>query len=713
MIFLILLLLDVASREITFVYRPDHAVKSVTVVGSFNSWNKGATPLHSTGDGTVWTVRIPVPYGHQEYKFVVDDTDWIVDPKGKAIDDGNGHQNTLLLVAPPDFDIAASPNDGVVAASAVLHQQTASYLNYDRGSLTLRLRTRANDVSSVEMFSTQGFNPMRLVSSDELYSTFETRLPWNRATDLNYSFRLKDGEKAFWYGPKGLSESKSEGFVLDAKAYKPFEVAPWVEKSVIYQIFPDRFANGDPSNDPADVQAWDAKPTYSNRFGGDVAGVRKHLDYLSKLGIDAVYFNPVFKSPSNHRYDASSYLELDPQFGTNAEFGALTAAMKARGIRTVMDIAFNHTAVDAPQFLDIRKNGAASPYTNWYFIKSYPVEVKENPPYVAWFNYPSMPKLNVMNPATHQYLLDVLHYWLKNAPGVSGYRFDVANEIDQRFWRDARKDLKGIDPNIWLVGEEWGDASQWLQGDQWDASMDYPFREACLGFFATQQSSASQFAQALMANYNRYAPQVSRNMMNLLGSHDTARFLTLCKGDVASDELAAAVQFTWVGAPSIYYGDEIGMQGGVDPDNRKGMVWSEANDANPVLEFYKKLIRIRKSSSALQSGDPRILQTNDANSTFAYARELDDDLAVVAVNRSSSAQTIFVQLPETAPYSTALRQGFLDALSGRRFSVTGHELTLSLAAKSAVILRPLSSHVSSTGHQRRSSVLDHLISPAS
>ncbi len=709
MILLSLLLLQTSTREITFSFKPDHTVKSVSLAGSFNGWNKDATPLKPSVDGQAWTVRLSVPYGHQEYKFVIDGTDWIVDPKGKAIDDGNGHQNTLLLVVPPDFDRPASPNDGIVAASAVLHKPTASFLNYDRGALTIRLRTRANDVSGVSLITRTGIQPLELESSDDMYSTYAARVRWDRKTNIQYVFKIVDGAKTEWYGLDGLTKSTPAPFELEAKSFKPFEVAPWVEKGVIYQIFPDRFDNGDLSNDPADVQPWDGKPTYSNRFGGDVAGVRKHIGYLADLGIDAVYFNPVFKSPSNHRYDASDYMKIDPQFGTNAEFGQMTSELKAKGIRSVMDIAFNHTATDFPQFLDIRKNGAASPFTQWYFIKSYPVEVRENPPYVAWFNYPSMPKLNVMNPETHTYLLNVLHHWITDAPGVSGFRFDVANEIDQRFWRDVRKDLKATDPNIWIIGEEWGDASQWLQGDQWDASMNYPFREACLGFFATKGSTASQFTAALMANYHRYAPQVSRNMMNLLGSHDTARFLTLCKGDVASEELAAAVQFTWVGAPSIYYGDEIGMEGGVDPDNRRGMVWSNATPQNPVLQYYKKLIQTRKSSPALQSGDPRVLLSDDAKSTVVYARELDNDLAIVAINRSDSPQTISIHLPEIAPYSTVVRQGFLDALSGRQISVQGHELTLTLAPKSAEILRPMPSHVSSAPRRSGRVALSNLL----
>jgi glycosidase len=685
------------ARTVTFKYVASKSVHSVYLADSFNGWSKDATPMKLEADGRTWTVQVNVPFGRQQYKFVLDGSDWVVDPNGKPIDDGNGHTNSLLVVMPADFDRPASPDDGIVASSALMHRQSPSFLNYDRGALTLKLRARAGDLKSVSLVINDKSLPMSVSSSDDMYSTYEVSLPWDRSTSLSYGFKLVDGDKTFWYGPSGLGDSESDSFHLEAKEFHPFQVPNWVEKSVIYQIFPDRFANGDKSNDPPNVVSWDSKPTYSNRFGGDIAGVRQHLAYLKDLGITAVYFNPVFQSPSNHRYETTDYRKIDPQFGTNQEFHDLTEAMKSMGIRTIMDFALNHSATNFAPFQDVIAKGAASKFVNWYFIKGYPVQVKENPNYVAWFNYPSMPKLNVMNPETHDYLLGSVLYWLKEAPGLSGLRLDAANEVDMRFWRDLRKEVKGVYPDTWIVGEEWGDASSWLQGDQWDASMNYPFRDACLRFFADKTAGASQFAKALMANYRMYAPQVSRNMMNLIGSHDTARFLTLCKGDVASDELAAATQFSWVGVPSVYYGDEVGMEGGVDPDNRRGMRWSIATASNPVLNFYKTLIHVRETSPALQSGEPRILLTDDARSTVVFSRELTKDVAITALNRSDVEQTVSFHLPDSAPFRAAVRKGFFDALTGRHVSANGLVLSLTLKPMSAEILRPVTSHDSYAG----------------
>lgn len=656
----------------TFVFVAPTA-KTVCVAGTFNDWNKGANPLARDPDGKTWRVTLPVAFGKQYYKFVVDDAKWFPDPAA-PVDAGGGDNNSVLLVTPPDYDRPASPSDGVLAASAVQHLQVPPYLNYDRGHLTLSLRLRTGDASSASVIAGGTKYPLRLAGQDELYARYVAAVPWDRKTDLTYRFTVSDGDKVFGVGANGLTPTAAAAapFTLAAKTFTPFVVPGWVERGALYQIFPDRFANGDPRNDPADVQPADAKPTYYNRFGGDAAGVRKHLDYLQSLGVGAVYFNPVFASPSNHRYDTTDYHSIDPQFGTNAEFSTLTADMKSRGIRTVMDFVLNHTATNFAPFADIRKNGAASSYKDWYYIQGYPIHGGAHPNYTAWFGFESMPKLNVMNPATHEYLLGLVPYWRERAP-LSGMRLDVAGEVDQRLWRDLRREVKATDPDIWIVGEFWGNASQWLQGDQWDSVMNYQFRDACLRFVAEGKTKPSQFADRLMSVYAAYPPQVDRNLMNLLSSHDTPRFLTLCGENAALDRLAVAVQFTWVGAPSIYYGEEIGMSGGADPDNRRMMDWARATDTNPMLTYYKKMIAIRKSSRALQSGDPVILQTDDAADTLSYARVLDNDAVVVVINRSSEPRTITVPLGGVgaeASAKIARAGGFVDALTGTRVGVS-------------------------------------------
>ncbi len=662
----------------TFVYHADQKLQSVSVAGQFNEWSLNENPLKVGSDGLTWRVTLPLGYGSYEYKFVLNGSNWALDPGALRRSGADGNVNSLLFVMPPGYDKPAKPNDGRTTASALLHEQSVSYLNYDQGQLIFSLRARPNDLRQVRLVVGTRPVPMKLVKHDDLYAFYQAQSVWNGKTNLSYHFELVDGPRVESFGANGL-RAPQRPFLIDAKTFHPFVVPNWVERTVLYQIFPDRFANGDKTNDPANVVAWDSTPTGDSHFGGDIAGVKQHLSYLSDLGISGVYFNPVFKSPSIHRYDAQDYQQIDPEFGTNAEFADLTREMQRRGIRTVMDFVFNHTATTFAPFADVRKNGVSSPYKDWYLIKSFPVRVQNPPNYIGWNGFAAMPKLNLMNAATGDYMLGLVNFWKREVP-LAGLRLDVANEVDVRFWRQLRTRVKGIDPQTWIVGERWGDATPWLQGDQWDAAMNYPFRDASVDFFADGKTSASQFTSRLMELYNAYPPQVARNMMNLLSSHDTPRFLTLAHGDARLQQLAATVQFTWTGTPSIYYGEELGMEGGADPDNRRGMRWDKATPSNSMLSFYKRLIAIRNQNRALQSGIPAILLANDRNKTLAYSRTLGNQTAIVALNRSEKAQIVRFSLPA----GTSTR--FTDALSNRPLDEKQDALSVTLAPFSSTIL---------------------------
>ena len=310
-----------------------------------------------------------------------------------------------------------------------------------------------------------------------------------------------------------------------------------------------------------------------------------------------------------------------------------------------------------------------------------------------------MPKLNVMNPEVRNYFWDVLRYWTSTSK-ISGMRLDVANEVDIRYWQAMRPFVKSLNKDMWIVGEVWGDGTPWLRGDQWDSVMNYQFRDACLRFFATKNTTASEFAHRLMSVHESYAPQVSRNMMNLLSSHDTPRFLTLCGGDKSMAKLGVAVQMTWVGAPSIYYGEEIGMEGGQDPDNRHGMEWEKATPSNEMLTYYKKLISVRNASKALQSGDVRLDAINDNNQTISYIRQFGSELALVALNRSEKDQTIVVQL---TPEELKVLRGkpLVDSLTQNRFPISNSKISITLHSRGAAILLPVSIQGSTYSRHRK------------
>jgi len=671
------MLLVTQTATVQFQLELPNPAKTVTVAGSFNGWNKAVNPMTSEDGGKKWTLSIAVPYGQQQYKFVLDDATWITDPKAKSVSDGNGNTNSLIVVTPEDYRSPARPRDGVITRSGLLHAPVDLARTYDRGELTFTLRTRVNDADEVILLLNGRRKPMVAGGNDELYSYWTARAPWSGKQDVRYSF-LADGHVFGGDVVAPAAARPQPEFKLSAKDFRPFVVPSWVSQAVMYQIFPDRFANGRTENDPAEVQPWSGTPTYFNRFGGDAVGVAKHAEYLKSLGVNTIYFNPVFKSPSNHRYEADDFKLIDPQFGTNAEFAQMGEALAKAGIGIVMDLAFNHTSPGFAAFKDVIANGEASKYKDWYFVKSYPVTVKDNPPYEAWYGFPSMPKLNTVNPETSRFLLSVTPFWRALLPNLKGVRLDVGNEVDPRFWQDFRLASKKLDQNLWILGEVWGDGNPWLKGDQWDSVMNYPFRDALVRYFTGGSDTIEQMFGRLQSNLNSYPPQVQRNLMNFLSTHDTARFLTLAKGNRTAQKLAATILFTWTGAPSIYYGEEIGMEGGVDPDNRRAMRWDLATNSNDLLEYYRRLIAIRNNQIALTEGDLQVLSVNSGTSTALYRRTYQNDNTWVAINNSDV--TMVVNIPGPIPASA------VDLLGAQPMTRMSRQTSISLRPRSAAIV---------------------------
>lgn len=640
------------------------SVRAVSLAGSFNGWNKDANPMKGSTDGKTWDLQMKLPYGLHQYKFVINGDQWTPDPNAKSVDDGNGNVNSVLTVLPPDYLENAAPGDRKLTKSGLGHEPKELARSYDQGKLSFRLRTRVNDAAAASVVVSGKTYPMAPGGQDDLYAYWVGTAPWNRRSDINYSFRI-DGQ------PFGK-------YKLSAKDFKPFTVPTWPQRAVVYQIFPDRFANGDKSNDPADVQPWDAKPTWFNRFGGDAVGVAAKASYLKDLGVTTIYFNPVFKSPSNHRYEADDFKLIDPQFGTNDDFAKMAKSLAKADISLVMDYAFNHSSPGFAPFRDIIEKGEQSQYRDWYFIKSYPVTVKDNPPYEAWYGFPSMPKLNVMNPETTTYLDGVFPFWKRMAPNLKGVRLDVGNEVDMRFWRTFRPAVKNIASDTWIVGEVWGDGNPWLQGDQWDSVMNYPFRDALVNYFALKKGSVVDLMNRIEANRLSYPPQVQRNLMNFLSTHDTARFLTLAKGDQKAQKLAATILFTWTGAPSVYYGEELGMEGGTDPDNRRGMRWDLVHDENDMLKFYRRLIQLRRANRAITDGDTQVLRADSGTATAVFRRTHQNESVWVAINASDVAVTV--------PLAGAVPKTWADQISGQPLRRTGSVTEISLRPHSAAIV---------------------------
>jgi glycosidase len=563
----------------------------------------------------------------------------------------------------------------------------------------------------------------------------------------------------------------------------------WAKDAVWYQIFPERFRNGDTSNDPtaqdlempADrewhisawtsdwykLQPWEQKHSekfYSNvfdrRYGGDIQGVIDKLDYLSELGVNALYFNPVFEAFSLHKYDASYYHHIDKTFGPDPKndlammeqetddpstwhwtaadtlFLKLVREAHKRNMRVIIDGVFNHSGTRCFAFKDVVKNQQQSRYADWYDIRAWddPSTPENEFKYKGWWDVRSLPEFeedtNGFIPAVKTYFFNVTRRWMDPngdgdpSDGVDGWRLDVANEVSHVFWREWRTLVKSINPNGYIVAELWDNAGDWLKGDEFDASMNYLFARASVKYFINTDSmktTASACMRELDNARAAYPEQANFVLQNLLDSHDTDRLLSMImnpnrkyddKNGVRNNpdyiiaspntnairiqKLMALFQMTYLGAPMIYYGDEAGMWGADDPDERKPMVWADLtyeNEAShpipgykrtsdPVrfdpdlFAYYKQIIAIRKSLPALNRGSFKTLLTDDKSDVLAFERVYGNQRVVVILNNNNQRQSIALDIPGT----------FMDALKRTSCTSVKNVLKLTLEGKSGFVL---------------------------
>jgi glycosidase len=402
----------------------------------------------------------------------------------------------------------------------------------------------------------------------------------------------------------------------------------WAKGTVGYQIFPERYSNGDPDNDPEVVEKWSGLPSRTNFFGGDLRGIINKFNYIKDLNIGVIYLTPIFYAPSNHKYDTIDYFTIDLSFGKIEDLRKLVKLCHDNDIKLVLDGVFNHIGYYSHQFQDVINKGRASRYWDWFYIYGENIDTDiVNYECVGYYKW--MPKLNYSSKEVREYFLNVGEYWIKEA-GIDGWRLDVADEVDFTFWQEFRKRIKSIDKNILLIGETWKNGIDMLRGDELDTIMNYRFRDAVIDYFAERTIGNKTFADRIESILFDY-PYAAHNILyNLLDSHDTARFLTICKGDLNKLKLAVAFQMTFPGMPFVYYGDEIGMAGDTDPDCRRTMSWDSSN--NEILEFYKKIINLRSCSNALKYGGFKHINTN--SEIYSFIRAYEDEAAIVLINNS-------------------------------------------------------------------------------
>ena len=457
---------------------------------------------------------------------------------------------------------------------------------------------------------------------------------------LKYYFEVKPKEtdEVIYFGPHG-EEKTPPTYPFEFLYLNEGEVSSppsWLKSSIFYQIFPERFYNGDKSNDHKDTVEWSSSPSRENYMGGDLKGIIDKIDYLTDLKINCLYLTPIFLADFNHKYATTDYYEVDPLFGNKQTLHDLVNICHKNNIRILLDGVFNHSGINFFAFKDILKNQEESIYKHWYYIKKFPVEISEEN-YECVGNYKWMPKLNTSNVDVQNYFIDVMSYWIEEFD-IDGWRLDVADEVDKLLLLRANQWIKQkYGREKALVGETWGYPNDMLTENQVDSVMNYVFRDNMINYICNDSISNRTFINRSEKMYGKISDVYNDSLYNLLDSHDTERFFTLCKENVGKFKLAVILQFVLKGAPAVYYGDEIGMTGYNDPDCRKGMEWEKVNPSNDILNHYKKCIDLRTNYKVLQNGE---INLYDIDKLLKVERIFNDEKIVLFTNNSKNALSI-------------------------------------------------------------------------
>lgn len=461
---------------------------------------------------------------------------------------------------------------------------------------------------------------------------------------LKYYFELfsKD-EKVYFYEDGFFYEDKfSNGQCFVKPWLNPIDVKEtpiWVNNTIWYQIFPDRFYNGDRTINPTNTLEWGSKkPKNEDMYGGDLRGIIEKLDYLKDLGINGIYLTPIFKASSVHKYDTIDYYEIDEVFGNKETFKELVEKAHSKDIKIMLDGVFNHCGKEFPLWQDVLKNGPDSKYYNWFMINKWPIDTTkkgtEDKSFYSFAFTSNMPKLNTNNQEVVNYILDICEYWVKEFD-IDGWRLDVANEISHYLCKEIRKRLKAIKPDIYILGEIWHDSIEWLRGDEFDSVMNYPLQSAITSFWKNTSMTNVEFMRKVNRCYETYMEQTNNVLFNLLDSHDTDRLIHRVEDEnIFWQQLT--ILFTLVGSPCIFYGTEIALEGAYDPDCRACMPWDKIEQGiyNDKIEKLKKLINIRKEIEAFRNNNIEFLNEKENTRVIKYYKKDNKQKFLITINAS-------------------------------------------------------------------------------
>lgn len=615
-----------------------------------------------------------------------------------------------------------------ILKEAFFADETEDYVRMKEEKLLIRFRTGKNNVERVFVSFADTEYEMTKYDSETMFDYYQVEIDMPEKT-ARYYFKAQSGKMVYYYNKQGAVINHNPQF--DFRVIPGFHTPDWAKGAVFYQIFVDRFYNGDMTNDVENneyiyiekytkkVEDWNENPEVNDvgRFyGGDLQGVLDKLDYLKDLGVDVIYMNPIFVSPSNHKYDIQDYDHIDPHYGkivcdegellkdgetTNAQasryisrvtkyenlqasnqlFAKLTEEIHRRGMKVVLDGVFNHCGsfnkwMDREKIYDKNPDYAKgafvsgdSPFRNFFTFRS--ENWPENGDYVGWWDHATLPKLNYDSNELQDYILGIAQKWLSAPYYIDGWRLDVAadlgtsSEQNHQFWKDFRKAVKAVNPDALILAEHYGNASEWLQGDEWDTVMNYDAFMEPLTWMLTglekhsdyyredMYGNSDAFRDAMLYHMNSFHKESLYVAMNELSNHDHSRFLTRTNHQVgrlatvgaeaASKDLnygifreAVLMQMTWPGAPTLYYGDEAGVCGWTDPDNRRTYPWGHEN--KELIAFHKEMIRLHKSEPALKTGSYMYLK--GGYQWLSYGRFNRKQQMVVVVNNDSKSQKL-------------------------------------------------------------------------